>query len=120
MAASDHLSAAQFRPIEEIGAMPSQYGNMTVEQAYQGPERYDEMEQEYARNKGYNSAQEYQAALRDHVAEHGIKNPLVYGSGGLGNGHHRYFAARDLGMTHIPAEPWGPKSKIQDVPGWDK
>ena len=37
---------------------------------------------------------------------------------GVGNGQHRYFAARDLGLPHIPAQQQAVRP-LPLVPGWD-
>ena len=45
--------------------------------------------------------------------------PVTFSGGwSLVNGHHRYFAARDLGWTRIPAELFDHKP-VPAIPGWD-
>lgn len=125
MTALDHLSSAQFYPIEEVGRLRSQYTDgeghaLTVAQGYHSPQRWDAYEQDTAQAKGYRSAEDYHGALMSHMREHGLGNPLAFSEGGdLVNGHHRYYAARDLGWTHVAAEPWQEKP-MRDVPGWDR
>ena len=124
MTASDHLSRAQFYPIEQIGGLKSQIPGLSVEQSYYTtPTRWDETEQHYAQAKGYGSAHEYHEALKSHIREHGVAVPVAFDRrGSLMNGHHRYYAARDLGLTHIPAERLDPRntSPVPDVPWWDR
>jgi hypothetical protein len=113
--------------MHEIGQLRSQYtdGNghtLTVAQGYDSPQRWDRYEQDLAQARGFPSAESYHDALTAHMREHGQGNPLSYGKeGDLVNGHHRYYAARDLGWTHIAAEPWRDKQPpLKDVPGWDR
>lgn len=110
MAASDHLGP-QFQRLSYLGSLPSQYADdyhekdLSVEEAYQDPAiRFGQDEQNYARHKGFSSAEEHQESLMSDVRAHGFREPVVYHStAGLSDGHHRYFAARDLGLKHAPA-----------------
>lgn len=120
MAAEDHLSEAQWVPIEHIGGLRSQVPGLTVEQSYyDSPTRWDDYEQEMAQAKGYPSAQHYHEALKDHMRANGMENAVTWRGQDLSNGHHRYYAARDLGWSHIKAEPYQGQ-RVRDVPGWDK
>lgn len=45
-------------------------------------------------------------ALKASIAEEGIRQPLRVVGGVVDSGHHRYVAAKELGMTHIPVTMW--------------
>lgn len=108
MSARDNLSPMQF-PVEKLGEMPSQWGSgKTNEEIYQNPaDRFDAVEDKYARNKGFNSAREYHEHLVSDIRDNGVQTPLHVSEGAgrwprIINGHHRFFAARDLGLTEVP------------------
>lgn len=126
MSATDHLNQTQFRPIEEIGKLRSQYYSgtgtepMTVEQAYQAGEHLHDVADPATGMEV--TGEEYMGKLRSHMAASGLQNPVNYGPNDLMDGHHRYAAARDLGWTQIPAKPWSRGDSYRrdpEVPGWD-
>jgi hypothetical protein len=101
MSADDHLSGPQFF----TGYMPTK--------ALRPTENTPETEKWARRGAGY----DYQQALVSHVAEHGMPGPIEvdYHAGGptmagrskvaqpyVRDGHHRYHAAKQLGMPHVP------------------
>jgi len=66
------------------------------------------------------------ARLRDHIAEHGINQPLMLewsaadGHAYLGEGHHRLEMAESLGHTHVPVtvvRRMGPMAEFRDKIG---
>jgi hypothetical protein len=124
--ASYPLMAPVLLPIDEVGRLESQYDDLSMAGAYDDPRRFDEDADAYAQFKGYADARAYQDALTEHVREHGIVNGISIGSAyypgkhpaGVVNGMHRYFAARDAGLTHVPVQPQRP-TPLPPVPGWD-
>lgn len=49
----------------------------------------------------------YQAALEDHVREHGFPGPVQLGDEDrVWDGHHRILAAKRLGLSSLPVEIW--------------
>jgi hypothetical protein len=101
MSASDHLSPQQFF----TGQMP--VSSLRPREDTPANERWAR------RGAGY----DYQQALVGHIAEHGMPGPIEvdYHAGGptgagksrvarpyIAQGHHRYHAAKQLGMTHVP------------------
>jgi hypothetical protein len=114
MSSADCLSRYGLAPVEEIGYLESQFPGLSMDEAYECDElRFDEVADDHARFKGCADARAYQAALTEHIRAHGIANAIGLGpayeagrfEAGVVNGQHRYFAARDLGLTHIPAGP---------------
>jgi hypothetical protein len=114
-------------PIDEIGAMESQWMGLSMDEAYHCDElRFDAAADAYARQRGHADARAYHEALKDHIRVNGVANTIglgpAYDSGrfevSVVNGQHRYFAARDLGLTTLPA---GPNQNVPMplVPGWD-
>jgi hypothetical protein len=70
----------------------------------------------------------YWNTLKDHMAEHGFKNPIVLdvhkddSTGHISEGNHRLAVAHELGMTHVPLTVWPSRRRgnIQvPVPGYD-
>jgi hypothetical protein len=113
--------------VAEIGSMPSQWREgfdedrwrptgrfLTNEEAFQRPEsRLNAFTDDRARTLGFGSASEYQDHITDSIRANGIQKPLKIqqlrgetGSGvtELGNGHHRWVAARTLGLDKVPVE----------------
>jgi hypothetical protein len=105
MSAQDHLQGEQFS-----GWMPLKSIKPTESSI---PDRYGVTNPHRRTNE---AGMEYAADMRDHIAEHGFTmGPLevTYGkrfgnerkdSTYLTQGHHRYWAAQQLGMTHVPVE----------------
>ena len=52
------------------------------------------------------TSEQHYASLRDSIAKEGIKEPLEVRGRRLMEGHHRYTAAVELGMTHVPVRKW--------------
>lgn len=44
--------------------------------------------------------------LKASIASEGIQQPLRVVGGVVDSGHHRYVAAKELGLTHIPVTVW--------------
>lgn len=97
--------------VARIGRLQS--GNeqgMTVAQEYRQKEvlgRYSANDYERAKQAGFGSPRDYQASITSHIAQHGIINPARYSYGTLDEGYHRYAAARQLGMSTMPARKLG-------------
>src|SRR5260370_5651241 len=98
-----------------------------MDEAYAcGELRFDEVADDHAQFKGYADARAYQAALTEHIHAHGIANAIGLGpayetqrfEAGVVNRQHRYFAARDLGLTHLPSRPHR-LTPIARVTGWE-
>lgn len=107
------LSGAQF-PLEDISAMRSgdfhgmtmgqTYDELTASQRLRPPQRTKEV---YHPSSGNYMAK--QRRLKQELSEQGQQTPLrtqMNISGSLKrsiveNGHHRYWAARDLGWSHL-------------------
>lgn|SRR5487761_1890309 len=100
MGADEHLNRQQF-----TGMMP--VASLRPRENTPVNERWDR------RGAGW----DYQQALVQHVAEHGMPGSIEvsYHAGGptgagrsktprayIAQGHHRYHAAKQLGMTHVP------------------
>ena len=127
MSARQWLARYGLAPAAEIGQLESQFPGLSMDEAYAcGELRFDEVADDHAQFKGYADARAYQAALTEHIHAHGIANAIGLGpayetqrfEAGVVNGQHRYFAARDLGLTHLPAGP----NRIAPMPlvrGWD-
>jgi hypothetical protein len=129
MAASDNLSPRQFSglmPTGEVGKLESQFPGMSMRAAYQAHgERFNPSADDRAKFLGHGDARQYQQDLNDHIAKTGIQNPIAIGKAysrrfdaGVINGQHRYFAARDLGLSHVPVEPHRIRP-VPEVPGWN-
>jgi hypothetical protein len=111
----------------EIGAMESQWPDLSMAEAYGHEElRFSQWADDYARDRGHADARAYHEALVKHIRENGIANPIglgaPYESERFGvsviNGQHRYFAAVDAGLTTAPAGP-NRIAPMPLVPGWD-
>lgn len=129
MAASDHLNGQQFLRADELGSMRSQYAHpdtgqpMTLDEAYARPDvRYNDAANRQARSRGWRDAEQQHVALRQSLRIHGQQNPIFYDreAQSVDNGHHRYFAGRDLGWDRFKVDDqtkrnadWTP------VAGWD-
>lgn len=91
MAASDHLSGPQFMHVSDVGKLKSANDwGMTMEQSYAAR---------------HNPASPRQRAITESMAAEGWHpdKPLVVANGDTGHdGHHRYYAARDTGISQIP------------------
>lgn len=65
---------------------------------------------------------EYTGMLQDHMAEHGARSPVIIGydpkhkATTINDGHHRIYAAKKLGMTHLPARV----ERMNSDPVWAK
>jgi hypothetical protein len=140
MAATDHLSGAQFMPIEKVGQMRSgNFPGMTVEEEYQARMRGEAPQRQNddarARHHGFRDASDYQAAITGSIRTRGMVNAPEFrhdqvwnddredydrtGTQTMTTGHHRYTAARNLGWTHLPVKEQGPYgSDNRPVPGW--
>lgn len=95
MSADADLSAGQFMPTEEVGYMASGDWGGTVEHSYQ--------RQVGAKAAGYGDWPVQQQELNADIKANGIREPVERGSGNtLKNGHHRYYAARENGITSMP------------------
>lgn len=44
--------------------------------------------------------------LKSSISANGIQQPLRVVGGVVDSGHHRYVAAKELGMTHLPVTVW--------------
>lgn len=112
MSGQDHLNPQQFMTAEQIGKAESQYGprghRLTAGEAYHSPERFDEVSDNGAIGHGYADAHEYHQALTEDIRQHGIREPLAVQTDWrvpqLSNGHHRYFAGLDAGLTKFPVK----------------
>jgi hypothetical protein len=127
MRAADYLVTYGAMPVGEMGALESQWPDMSMAQAYECDElRFGPEADEYARLRGHANARAYQGALNEHIRRNGIANPVgivpAYDTGrfeaGVGNGQHRYFAARDIGVPTLPAGP-NRRAPMPLVAGWD-
>jgi hypothetical protein len=79
MAATDHLSGAQFMPIEKVGQMRSgNFPGMTVEEEYQARMRGEAPQRQNddarARHHGFRDASDYQAAITGSIRTRGMVN----------------------------------------------
>lgn len=124
MTAADHLSPQQW-PVGDVGRLLS--GNrpgMTIADEYHQREvlgNHSWGDHESARSKGFADASDYQADLTRRVSAQGIQSPVQWEPGQphlgespddriLGDGYHRYAAARALGHSSMPVEqapPYG-------------
>ena len=95
--------------------------------AYQAHgERFNPSADDRAKFLGHGNARQYQQDLNEHIAQHGQQNPVAVGpaynkarfNAGVINGQHRYFSARDLGLSHVLVEPHRVRP-VPDVAGWD-
>lgn len=120
VALNGNLNEVQFMPVSEMDNLSSQYPGHTMAQAYTNHQlRFsDRQDNLNAQELGHPDAESYQNALSQHVAEHGIQNPISVRDTFVGNGHHRYFAAKDNGLTHVPVVVRG-RAASAPVPGWD-
>lgn len=65
---------------------------------------------------------EYTNILKSHMAEHGPQGAVVIGydpvarKATINDGHHRIFAAKELGLTHLPARV----ERMSHDPDWAK
>ena len=114
-------------PVEEVGRLESQFPDLSMDEAYDAHQlRFSPEADDRARFLGYRDARHYQATLDEHIRQNGIQNPIgicpPYDmerfEAGVRNGQHRYFAARDLGLAHIPAQQQALRPMTL-VPGWD-
>jgi hypothetical protein len=89
VSAADNLQPKQFMPVARVGKMKSGDWGGTVEDAYQ-------------RNRS-DLPDRFEGLLSD-IGENGVLHPIdVSGNHHtLLNGHHRYYAARELGMDALP------------------
>jgi hypothetical protein len=98
VAASDHLSGSQFPsvPTEKVGRMKSGDWRGTVEDAYQ--------RQLAAKASGLGDWPVQQQELNEDIRANGITSPIDISPGHrkLLNGHHRYYAARETGLSEMP------------------
>lgn len=125
MTASDHLNGQQFMSVAEIGSMPSQWTEgwdadkwrntgrtLTNEEAYHQPaDRLGPRADDRAANFGFDSGRAYQDHITSDIAANGIQTPLALAKPRmpgqqpyLSNGHHRWMAARELGMDQVPVK----------------
>ena len=96
MSARDHLSKPQFMSVKDVGELWSGDHETT------GPAKY------VTRNHLRDNID----SLKEDIAKNGVKTPLevTKDEGGyLLDGHHRYVAARELGMDKVPVRyvPFG-------------
>jgi hypothetical protein len=121
------IEPGQLVPVEEVGRLESQFPDLSMDEAYDAHDlRFSPEADDRARFLGYRDARHYQEALTEHIHRSGIQNPIgicpPYDGrrfeAGVGNGQHRYFAARDLGLPHIPAQQQAVRP-LPLVPGWD-
>jgi hypothetical protein len=99
VSAQENLSPYQFMSMRRLGKLPS-------------VDRQGQSLHEYATDENANlepphvKAFEDQEALTDHIAAHGMQEPisisLYYNKPMVTNGRHRFVAAHDLGMAKVP------------------
>lgn len=95
MSASDHLGP-QFMSVEHLGTMQSaDYPGQTMNDVHA-----------MIRDKeGRDPALRFHMdQIREDIQERGLQHPVQVDRdrAEYGNGHHRYSAARDLGIRHLP------------------
>ena len=99
MSAEDNLSPIQFMDIDKVGRLWS------GDQDFKGRKVHelDETEVSAHDDGGYDdpTKSNYQE-LEAHVAQHGVQEPLVVSGRTLLDGHHRYTAAKKLGIKKLP------------------
>ena len=110
MTASEHLSATQF-PIEQIHNMYS--GDFHSPMRSVRAEMRDEYKS-YLRDPegGYDphpkdiehgGPDNYVSHLAKDIKQHGVREPItIRNENVVAQGHHRYLAAVEAGLTHIP------------------
>lgn len=125
MAATDHLNGQQFMSVSEIGSLPSQWTEgfdedrwrptgrtLTNEEAFhQTADRLGPRADDRAANFGFPSGRAYQDHITSSVAEHGMQEPIALARPRMpgqapyvSNGHHRWIAARTLGLDQVPVK----------------
>ena len=99
MSAQDHLSPKQFMDTDKVGRLWS------GDQEFKGRKVHELDEYEVSANDagGHDdpTKSNYQE-LESHVAKHGVQEPLVISGRTLLDGHHRYTAAKKLGIKKLP------------------
>lgn len=107
MAADDHLSPVQFMSMKRLGRLPS--GD------YPGFTMHEVATEEYPNEHHPWQKRERQDQLTEDIGRNGIQKPLkverdVAGRPVVGDGHHRYIAAHNLGKTQAPVEFSSPET----------
>lgn len=104
MAAHEHLQSTQFKgwlPVKAIKPTES-----SIEERYGANSTL---------RRTNEAGMQYAADMKAHIAEHGFtmgplevdyvkRSPRSKPATQLQQGHHRYWAAQQLGMTHVPVE----------------
>ena len=99
MSASDNLSQNQFMDIDKVGRLWSGDPDFKGRKVHE----LDEYEVSAHDAGGYDdrTKSNYQE-LESHVSKHGVQEPLVVSGRTLLDGHHRYTAAKKLGIKKLP------------------
>jgi len=99
MSAQDHLSRVQFMDTDKVGRLWS--GDQDFKgRKVQDLDEYDVSAHDAGGHEDP-TVSNYQE-LESHVKEHGIRTPLVVSGRTLLDGHHRYTAAKKLGIKQLP------------------
>lgn len=97
MSASDHLSGLQFMPIGKVGNLISNDSSFGL-QDHEGTKVRDVPFDDIIAG----TSDEHYADLKASIAKEGIREPLEVKGKRLMEGHHRFYAAKELGMSHVP------------------
>jgi hypothetical protein len=110
VSAEDNLNPQQFVSVKRIGRLISGDWGVPMHQVHVHPTQGDEGRLAVAKELAIPSGgrREYKMSdLTRDVAENGVKEPIeisksYYSGTKVVEGHHRYVAARDAGLTKVP------------------
>lgn len=97
MAASDHLSPVQFMPLGQVGNLISNDTSFGLPDD-EGTKVWEVPFEDIIGG----TSEEHYAGLKASIAKEGIREPLEVKGKRLMEGHHRFYAAKELGLDKIP------------------